>query len=134
MKGLICMCDICHKSPCDSRCPNAPDPATIYECEYCKQPIVTGDYYYNHDGKYYHEDCYYDAAPSLIVEEESLTAVIPEEETSEEKIAVCPICNEPILKNEDRWVGSDIMYHHECIMDNAVGKLKDIPLIAENYD
>ena len=29
------MCMICGQSPCDSRCPNAPDPPAVYTCAHC---------------------------------------------------------------------------------------------------
>ena len=30
------MCAVCRKNPCDSRCPNAEEPRSIYTCEWCK--------------------------------------------------------------------------------------------------
>lgn len=29
------MCAVCRKNPCDSRCPNAEEPKSIYTCEWC---------------------------------------------------------------------------------------------------
>ena len=52
------MCMICRQTPCDSRCPNAPDPPTVFTCALCGAPIVQGDEYLELDGSYYHmEDC-----------------------------------------------------------------------------
>ena len=63
------MCAICGRFPCDSRCPNAPDPPTVFTCAYCGEPIVPGDEYMELDGSYYHlEDCASDAAVSLLLE------------------------------------------------------------------
>lgn len=39
------MCAVCRKNPCDSRCPNAEEPRSIYTCEWCKEPIYEGDKY-----------------------------------------------------------------------------------------
>ena len=39
------MCAVCRKNPCDSRCPNAEEPKSIYTCEWCKEPIYEGDKY-----------------------------------------------------------------------------------------
>lgn len=33
------MCAVCRKNPCDSRCPNAEEPRSIYTCEWCKDVI-----------------------------------------------------------------------------------------------
>ena len=39
------MCAVCRKNPCDSRCPNAEEPKSIYTCEWCEEPIYEGDKY-----------------------------------------------------------------------------------------
>lgn len=63
------MCAICGRSPCDSRCPNAPAPPTVYSCAYCGESIVPGDEYLELEGSYYHmKDCANDAAMSLLLE------------------------------------------------------------------
>lgn len=63
------MCMICGRFPCDSRCPNAPDPPTVYTCAYCVESIVPGDEYMELDGSYYHmDDCASDAAMNLLLE------------------------------------------------------------------
>ena len=36
------MCAVCRKNPCDSRCPNAEEPKSIYACEWCEEPIYEG--------------------------------------------------------------------------------------------
>mgnify|MGYP001668261291 FL=1 len=61
------MCDVCHATPCDPRCPNAPDPPAVYTCKHCGESIVPGDEYMEVDGDYYHlEDCAGDAALSIL--------------------------------------------------------------------
>ena len=35
--------------PCDSRCPNAPEPPAVYECDLCGEPIREGEYVYKID-------------------------------------------------------------------------------------
>ncbi len=51
------MCEICRRSPCDARCPNAPEPRAIYKCEYCGEGITSGEKYLEYNGEYYHLDC-----------------------------------------------------------------------------
>lgn len=51
------ICEICKKSPCDARCPNAPEPPLVHECESCGAEIREGDTYYNLDGVPYCEEC-----------------------------------------------------------------------------
>lgn len=64
------MCEICRSSPCLTRCPNAPEPPTIYTCKYCGEPVIAGDEYMEIDGDYYHlEDCAQDAALTLLLEQ-----------------------------------------------------------------
>ncbi len=61
------MCAICMRTPCDPRCPNAPDPPAVYTCKHCGEPIVPGDEYMEVDGDYYHlEDCAGDAALDIL--------------------------------------------------------------------
>ena len=72
------MCSVCRKSPCDSRCPNAPDPPTVYTCKYCGEPIVEGDEYVDVDGDFYHSECFSDAAESILMEQSWVTRVVAE--------------------------------------------------------
>ena len=77
------MCDICLRSPCDPRCPNAPDPPTVYTCKYCGEPIVPGDEYLELDGSYYHmDDCAKDVAMRLLLDTCGATIGIAEEARS----------------------------------------------------
>lgn len=39
------MCALCRKTPCDSRCPNAPEPTPIAICISCEEGIYSGDKY-----------------------------------------------------------------------------------------
>lgn len=41
------MCEICRKMPCDSRCPNAPDPLPVYACAKCGSDIFGGEIFYD---------------------------------------------------------------------------------------
>lgn len=63
------MCSVCLKSPCDNRCPNAPEPPAVFACEYCDEPIVEGDRYVELDGEHYHEECFSDCAEELLFDE-----------------------------------------------------------------
>ena len=54
---MINICDICRKNPCDSRCPNAPEPPEVYECVECGASILAGEYYYRLGKHAYCESC-----------------------------------------------------------------------------
>lgn len=62
------MCEVCLTSPCNPRCPNAPEPPTVYTCEYCREPIVVGEDYWQLDGDYWHEDCFDDQLKVIVKE------------------------------------------------------------------
>ncbi len=51
------MCEICLHFPCDPRCPNAPDPPTVYVCSGCGDNIVDGQEYYEIMGEQFCEVC-----------------------------------------------------------------------------
>ena len=51
------MCQICGKSPCHPRCPNAPDPIPDHRCSKCGEGIFENDEYAIIDGQYYCYDC-----------------------------------------------------------------------------
>ena len=44
------MCNECHQSPCDTRCPNAPEPPIIHTCDECHEPVRAGDIYFEERG------------------------------------------------------------------------------------
>lgn len=39
------MCSVCLQNPCDSRCPNAPEPKPVCLCSECNEGIYKGDKY-----------------------------------------------------------------------------------------
>lgn len=51
------MCELCLRSPCDSRCPNAPEPRAVFICSGCGERICEGDTYYDVLGEQWCEDC-----------------------------------------------------------------------------
>lgn len=51
------MCDMCLQSPCNPRCPNAPEPPAIHKCMHCDEDIVEGEGYYDVDGEPWCEHC-----------------------------------------------------------------------------
>lgn len=51
------MCDICLRTPCDSRCPNADDPPIVCKCEVCEEPIYEGDLFYHIGDHKFCESC-----------------------------------------------------------------------------
>lgn len=79
------MCNICHQSPCHPRCPNAPDPLTVFECSDCSHEIYEGETYWELLGEQHCAYCI----------DEALTEV--EEDT------VCVECDEIIYAGEDGY-------------------------------
>lgn len=63
------MCDICGRTVCHFRCPNAPDPPTVYRCDHCGDPIFDGDEIYSLDGNHYHTECFEETAVEILIEE-----------------------------------------------------------------
>ena len=55
------MCDYCRQTPCDSRCPNAPEPRVICTCWNCGNEIREGDDIYDINEEYWCDDCINDA-------------------------------------------------------------------------
>jgi hypothetical protein len=51
------MCDICLQSPCHYRCPNAPDPPSVYICSGCGHEILDGEDYWDIMGEQWCEEC-----------------------------------------------------------------------------
>lgn len=60
------MCDICRFSPCDPRCPNAPEPPIVYVCSGCGEMIRDGDDYWDLMGEQWCESCIDDARGTAI--------------------------------------------------------------------
>ena len=54
---MIVICEICRMSPCDSRCPNAPEPPEVGECDNCGEEIREGEYIYRLGDYKYCERC-----------------------------------------------------------------------------
>lgn len=55
------MCEICLHTPCDPRCPNAPDPPAVFVCSGCGENILDGKYYWDILGEQFCESCIDDA-------------------------------------------------------------------------
>ena len=51
------MCEICHRSPCHPRCPNASDPPVVGLCTNCGHEIYDGDDGYYVNDEWWCEDC-----------------------------------------------------------------------------
>ena len=51
------MCEVCGKYPCDPRCPNAPEPKPVLECDSGGEGIFEGDEYFDDNGKAICMDC-----------------------------------------------------------------------------
>ena len=143
------MCMECRQYPCHPRCPNAPEPAAVYDCAYCNEPIRAGDEYVEFDGNHYHENCYSDKAPSLAVAAECMEK-FEAVDGDDTQVGVCHFCGEPVLKSEEHYKWrkypkkpgenpDEVAYlyaHHECLMDHAQSLLSDdaITGIAEEEE
>lgn len=62
------MWDICRQTPCDPRCPNAPEPPVFARCSECGAKILDGDDYYEILNEYICEDCVDNARKTAEVE------------------------------------------------------------------
>lgn len=51
------MCDVCLKTPCDPRCPNAPEPPAVYVCSGCGEDIRDGDKVWHILGEQFCQEC-----------------------------------------------------------------------------
>lgn len=51
------MCTVCRQTPCDPRCPNAPERPIYAKCESCGAKIYDGDEFFEVDGHNYCEEC-----------------------------------------------------------------------------
>ena len=60
------MCDICYKNPCDPRCPNAPEPQSVFVCSGCGDNICDGDYYVDLLGEQWCMNCIEDCKKEAI--------------------------------------------------------------------
>ncbi len=58
------MCEICNKTPCDTRCPNAINESVC--CAECGAELYAGEYAYILDGEAYCEDCIHKNAISYL--------------------------------------------------------------------
>lgn len=72
------MCAICMKSPCDSRCPNAPEPPAVYTCKSCGESIEVGEEYFELGGDHYHDDCFRDEAVQILLDDYGATSGVAE--------------------------------------------------------
>ena len=53
------MCSECLRTPCDPRCPNAPEPeeVPVYVCSGCSQEIMDGEDYFEIMGEQWCKNC-----------------------------------------------------------------------------
>lgn len=52
----------------DSFSLNPPEPREICTCKYCFEPICEGDEQVIFGGSHYHEECFKEAAPEILLE------------------------------------------------------------------
>ena len=62
------MCSVCMRVPCHPRCPNAPEPVSIYRCGKCGEGIFEGDKYYDSQKVYICEECLDDMSSGELLE------------------------------------------------------------------
>ena len=63
------MCEICRKTPCDFRCPNAEPLKLVYKCDWCGNEILEGDDYYMIEDCPVCEDCIDDSKRTAEIDE-----------------------------------------------------------------
>jgi hypothetical protein len=63
------MCDICLRTPCHNRCPNAPEPPVVCLCCQCGNEIYEGDELYSINDEKWCEECVTDCRTTAEVEE-----------------------------------------------------------------
>lgn len=51
------MCSMCLTSPCNPRCPNAPEPVAVKICSRCSAGILEGEEYLDSDNGSICEEC-----------------------------------------------------------------------------
>lgn len=51
------MCSECMTTPCNSMCPNAPEPKSYGVCKYCGDKVIEGDEAAEINGDLYHLEC-----------------------------------------------------------------------------
>lgn len=54
------MCDVCHKEPCDIRCPNSSDKIHVDKCEKCNYQIPKWEGKYITPDGIFCEECGYE--------------------------------------------------------------------------
>lgn len=74
------MCEVCLTSPCNPRCPNAPEPEMIYICVSCGEGIEEGEDFFELDDGYYHEDCFRDDAVRILCDDYGARRGVAEKE------------------------------------------------------
>lgn len=62
------MCSLCLKTPCDSRCPNAPEPKPVVNCKECGVGIFEGERFCDSEKGPICEDCMDDMTVSEMLE------------------------------------------------------------------
>lgn len=58
---MIGICEICLKTPCDARCPNAELPPIVHYCSECGEPIYDEDEFFYFGKVKYCVNCIDDA-------------------------------------------------------------------------
>lgn len=51
------MCEFCRRAPHDSRCPDAPEPRSVFICSGCGDMIHEGDLFYRVMQETFCEEC-----------------------------------------------------------------------------
>lgn len=60
------MCEECRMTPCHPRCPNAPEPRSVFICSGCGREILEGDDYWDVLGEQFCENCIYKSRKEAI--------------------------------------------------------------------
>ena len=67
-RGVRIMCEICHGNGMGGHregCPNK-EPETVGTCEWCQEPIASGETVYEFHDDIYHEECFRENAVGIL--------------------------------------------------------------------
>lgn len=62
------MCSVCMQIPCNTRCPNAPEPKAVYQCSVCGESIFRLQKYFETAEGYICDDCIGDMSAKELME------------------------------------------------------------------
>lgn len=105
------MCMICHRSPCLTGCPNAPEPEAAFYCHSCGGPILPEEEYARIGGVEYCESCIDDMPYCRLI---PLLGGEWKTVRKGEKV-ICSDCKEELREGEEYGVLNGFVLCEGCI-------------------